>query len=104
MTRRSSATASRGSDTLRLKSVGEGIDFERKLANGIVAIGAARAEGVVLFAKSGHNVGEGLDGADRFFDKGGENQQENEQKDAQGGEHGPEGDMKQGEEDGQRVP
>lgn len=64
----------KGSDALRLEGVCEGVDFEGELTDGVFTIGAACAEGVVLFAESGDDVGEGLDGADGFFDEGGEDE------------------------------
>ena len=89
-----------GADALGLEGIGEGVDFERKLADGVVAIGAACAEGVVLFAESGDDVGEGLDGADGFFNEGGEDEQQDEQQDAEGGEQRSGGDVEQGEDGG----
>ena len=90
-------------DALGLEGVGEGVDFEGKLADGVVAIGAACAEGVVLFAEGGDDVGEGLDRADGFFNEGGEDEEEDEKQDAQGGEHGSGGDVKQGEDGGREA-
>ncbi len=100
MTRRSRATASSEADALGLEGVGEGVDFERELAQGVVAGGAAGAEGVVLFAESGDDVGEGLDGADGFFDEGGENQQQNEREDGESSDERSGGDVEKGEESG----
>ena len=90
-------------DALGLEGVSEGVDFEGKLADGVVAIGATRAEGVVLLAEGGNDVGEGLDGADGFFNEGGEDEEQDEKQDAQGGEHRSGGDVKQGEDGGREA-
>jgi hypothetical protein len=92
-----------GSYTLGLEGVGESVDFERELADGVVAIGSSCTEGVVLFAEGGDDVGESLDGANGFFNEGGENEEQDEDQDTQGGEHRSQSDVQEGEDCGAKA-
>ena len=49
-----------GLNALLSKNVGEGVDFQRQLAQRIVGIGFARAKGIVLFAQRTHYVRQSL--------------------------------------------
>ena len=57
-------------ETLGLVHVGEGIDFDGEVAEGVVDSGSAGAEGVVLFAQRSDYVGEGLERADDLIHEG----------------------------------
>jgi hypothetical protein len=89
-----------GGDALGLESVGKGVDFEGELAEGVVAGGSTGAERVVLFAEGGDDVGEGLNGANGFFNEGGEDEQQDESEDGDGSEQRSGGDVKKGEQRG----
>ncbi|MGA8529289.1 MAG: hypothetical protein WB622_06210 [Acidobacteriaceae bacterium] len=87
-------------DALGLQSVGQGVDFKRKLAERVVAGSATGAEGVVLFPESGDDVGESLKGADSFFNEGGEDEEQDKREDGDCSQQRSGGDVQKGEERG----
>ena len=52
-----------GAAALGLQHGGEGVDLDGEIADGVVAAAATGAEGEVVFAQGGDDVGEGLQGA-----------------------------------------
>ena len=100
MTRRRRATASRAPTRWACRVSANRVDFKGQLTDGVVAISSTSTKGVVLLAQCGDDVGKRLDGADGFFDEGGEDEQQNEEKHAEGGKHRPQSDVEESEDSG----
>ena len=89
-------------EALRLMHVGECVDFDGEIAEGIIAAGSAGAKGVVLFAQGGDNVGERLQRANDLIHEGGDGEEHSDDDDGEDAEDGGRRKMLDDEQNGEQ--